>query len=278
MSNEYYQLDFKRYLRAAWRQKWIVVTCLCISTVSALLIAKNRVPLYQASMSLWMREMGEREQGVMAEKIMRMFFIGQREPSETTYATQMEIIKSSLILKEVVKKLGLPSETKEMLRDSVRFIRNSISVSNISSITIVEIKALHPSPEMAIKIVNAVYDAYIEFNKKMNFEQEQRKLESMEVQARQIREEMGKSSDLITERIKNDMYLFLMNKTAEIRLNLSLGQLDWIKVIDNAETASLVPSLKRSFLLFLLGLMGVFLGIVLAIAVEAMVGSKKKGV
>jgi len=96
----------------------------------------------------------------------------------------------------------------------------------------------------------------------------------MEGQAYLVREQMGKSNDLITERIKRDMYLLLMEKIAEIRLNLSLARLGGVKIIRKAETADLFQS-RRFLRLFLMGIMGLFSGIALAVIIDSF---KRKGV
>jgi len=213
----------------------------------------------------------------MSEKIRQLFFIGQKEAFEGGYGTQMEIMKSSLILQDVVKKLGLSSKTKRALRDSIKSVRSSISVSKVEFASIIEVKAAHPSAEMAIKMANAVYETYADFNAKLFLEQEQIRLISMQEQARFIREQMGKSSDLISERIKGDTYLLLMEKIAETRLNISLGQSNLIKVIDKAEEAFLLPT-DQTFKICLKTIIGLFLSVVVALGIDMISSRKKKGV
>lgn len=273
MSEEYYQLNFRRYFKAIYRQKWLVILCLCSAMALASLTVKSGVSLYQARATFWVREMkGERE--VFFEKFIRLSFTDQMGPLETRYDTQIEIMKSPLVLESVVKELGLPSKTKKLLNDSINLVSSSISISRLRQTSILEVEAIHPSPEMAAKIANAVCNAYIEFNKKLFLEQEQIRLESMKGQVRLIREGMGENNDLISEKIKRDMYLLLMEKIAETRLNLSLGQLEGVKIIHKAETADLVQG-RQILRVFLMGLMGLFLGIVLAITIDTF---KKKGV
>lgn len=271
MGEEYYQLNFGKYFKAMYRQKWIVILCLFSSIALALLIGKSRVPLYQAHVSFWLRET-KGERGIVSEKIMGLFFIGQAGPFRTDYDTQIELMKSSLVLQNVVEKLGLPSKTKELLRSSVKLVRSSISISKIKNTSIIEVKVIHHSPEMAVKMANSVYQAYIEFNNKLFLEQEQIRLKSMEGQAHMVREEIGKTNDLITEKIKGDMYLLLMEKIAETRLNLSLGQSEKLKLIDKAEVAD--PVTRQALIIFLTGMMGLFLGTVLAVALDIF---KRKG-
>ena len=268
MSDEYYQLDFGRFFKAIYRQKWLVILCLCSSIVLALLIGKNRAPLYRARTSFWIRGM-KSEQGVLFEKLIRLSFASQGGLLETGFATQIEIIKSPLVLEDVVKKLGLPSKTKERLKASVNLVSSSISVSRLKDTTILDLKAVHLSPEMAVKMANTVCEAYIEFDKKLFLEQEEKSLKSMEGQARLIREGIGKTNDLITEKIKSDMYLLLMEKIAEARLNLSLGQSQEVqlKIIDKAESAELLGN-RQTLIIFLMGIMGLSLGIVLAIVID----------
>ena len=273
MSEEYYQLNFGKYFKSVYRHKWIVVLCLCISISLASLIGRNEPPLYQARISFWVREM-KGDVGLMSEKIKQFFFLGRQEPFETTYGTQIAIMKSSLILEDVAKRVGLPSKTKRALRDSVKLIRSSIIVSKIRDTTIIEVKAIDPSPDTAVNMANAVCQSYVEFNNKLVLEQEQIKLKSMEEQARVIRKQMGKTNDLITERIKGDMYMLLMEKIAESRLNLSLGQSDRIKVIDKAEEAVLVP-VNRSLKIFFMGILGLFTGTVLALSIDTFTRKKK---
>lgn len=274
MSEDYYQLNFSRYFKAIYQQKWLILLCLLASIAIALTTGKQEVPLYQARTSFWVREM-KGERGVLFEKIIRLSFTGQTQPLETGYDTQIEIMKSPLILQDVVKKLGLPSKTKRLLNDSIRSVRDSISIAPVPKTSILEIKALHPLPEMAVKIANTVCEAYIEFNKKLFLEQEEIRLESMQAQARLVREGMGKSNDLITEKIKRDMYLLLVEKIAETRLNISLSQSERVKIIDKAETAILFKSMRALKRIFFIGMMGLSLGIVLAVAVDTL---KKKGV
>jgi len=274
MSEEYYQLNFSRYFKAIYRQKWLVIVCLSASIALALIAGKSEMPLYQARTSFWVREM-KGERGVLFEKLIRLSFTGQTQPLGTDYSTQIEIMKSPLILRDVVKKLDLPSKTKGLLSDSINSVRASISISLILNTSILEVKALHPSPELAVKTANAVCEAYIEFNKKLFLEQEQIRLRSMEAQARLAREGMGKTNDLITEKIKRDMYLLLVEKIAETRLNISLGQSERVKIIDKAETADLFQSMRALRRIFFMGMMGLFSGIVLAVAVDTF---KKKGV
>lgn len=275
MSEEYYQLNFGKYFKAVCRQKWIVILCLCISIALALLMDRRRVPLYQARVSFWMREMKD-TMGLISERINPLFLFTQQIPFETTYGTQIELMKSALILEDVVKRLGLPSKTKESLRDSVKMVRSSMVISKIRDTTIIEVKAIHPSADMAVKMANAVCQSYIEFNNKLALEEEQRNLKSMEEQAHLVREQMGKTNDLITERIKGDMYLLLMQKIAESRLNLSLGQSNRIQIIDKADEVVLAPA-NKAFTIFFMSIIGLFLGTVFALGIDSLI-RKKTGV
>lgn len=276
MSEEYYQLNLGKYFRIIYRWKWLVVLCLCGSIVLSLLKEKSRVPLYQASVSFWVRG-SKMQPGVLSEKVMQFLFIGQENPLAADYGTQMTIMKSAVVLDEVVKKLGLPSKTKETLNDSINQIRSCVSVSVLKASSIIEVVAIHSSPEMAVKIADAVYEAYMKFNNELYLEQEQRRLKSMEEQARLVREEMGKNNDLITEKIQRDMYLLLMEKIATANLNLSLGQSDYVKIIDKSPAINIVPK-RQALRMVFMGIMGVFLGAVLALGLDTLIGYKKKGV
>jgi len=147
------QLHLKDYLFVLRRRIWLILAVFIVVSVVTVLHLKRQIPIYQARASL------------VIEPQQKQDFIspGAAELVGLDLETQMELIKMSPVLGQVVSQLGLSTAPPESpkFQSAVKALSRSISLGMLRNTKIINITAKHTNPELARDIANAVAQAYI---------------------------------------------------------------------------------------------------------------------
>jgi tyrosine-protein kinase Etk/Wzc len=178
-------IDLGRLVAAVWRRRVIVFLVTVIAAVAAFMVTMLIDPRYKGEARLLIEA---REPVYTAES-------GQRQPAEPNFdersvASQVEILKSSDLIKTVAERLDLasrpefdpaanmsvvseilvglglkksPLETPPGERVLKRF-SEKLDVYVVPASRIVAIEFTSEDPELAARVANAMADAYLEFN------------------------------------------------------------------------------------------------------------------
>ncbi len=160
-TNSHEEIDIQKYLLVL-KRRWLIASS--VFTVFAVLACLNwfsQKPAYEATGKLLFRTDRTSSLTGAGEEIGHLESI-KREANPLD--TQAIILQSEPIIKEVVKSLNLKDENGQPLNpDSI-----SISTGSIVGTDILKVSFTSGKPELAIKVVNNVMEAYINDNKNSN--------------------------------------------------------------------------------------------------------------
>lgn len=160
-TNSHEEIDIQKYLLVL-KRRWLIASS--VFTVFAVLACLNwfsQKPAYEATGKLLFRTDRTSSLTGAGEEIGHLESI-KREANPLD--TQAIILQSEPIIKEVVKSLNLKEENGQPLNpDSI-----SISTGSIVGTDILKVSFTSGKPELAIKVVNNVMEAYINDNKNSN--------------------------------------------------------------------------------------------------------------
>jgi len=153
------EVHLRDYLIVLDRHKWLIIAALVITLSSTAMYLRKQVPVYQAQANITIEEPSRTQEMVLPKNV-------QVVNSEDSYylETQIEIIRTTPVLANAVKQLGLtdaPEGTPEF-NNVVDFLRGRVRVAPVKDTRIVSITASHTEPEKARDIANAVAQAYID--------------------------------------------------------------------------------------------------------------------
>lgn len=151
-----------------WQRKWIVGLAV-LATLAAVYIGNSlATPAYEASATLHIKE---QMPSVLGESLYSTGFSDLSPLEEIN--TQMEILKSRSMLEEVIAKLGLVDalapvnkglSQSERLQSTIDILKKRISVGNVTSTRLIRVSVRSRDPEQAMRIANAISEAFIERN------------------------------------------------------------------------------------------------------------------
>jgi uncharacterized protein involved in exopolysaccharide biosynthesis len=159
------------FVIAVWRKwwKWALPTGAFLALVVAAYIFFSFVPQYRAA-------------ALLQYEPQTPFLIYRLEDREGNFlATQMEIIRSPVVLEQVVGRSDiarLPEIKKQ--KDPLRYLRDSLDVRSVGRSQLFEIAFAGPDAQRAAQIVNAVVNAYFELREQKETERTQDVIDMLE--------------------------------------------------------------------------------------------------
>lgn len=150
---------------------------------------------------------------------------------EVDYATQIKVLKSSEILKRVVKKLGLNEDNLETsVEEATQALRGAITVyqvvgeetnSNKSSTTkIIQVNYVGASPTETKRVLEAIEEVYLKYN----LEQQEKRLRDaltfIEKQVPYARQELGEAEAALTELTQENNLISPEEEATSIKENI----------------------------------------------------------
>ena len=140
-----------------WRYRWLMACVMGVSLLVALVYLKRALPSYTATSRIYVQQDGP--------KIVNEFQGIVTQPMDNFLYTQCEVLRSTAIIKLALKKEGI--EQLPMLAglaNPIGRIKGPLSAKVGSKDDIINVSFDGPNGLDAVKIVNAVVSAYIEYN------------------------------------------------------------------------------------------------------------------
>lgn len=161
----------------------------------------------------------------------------------------------------LVKKLNYPVGSNFLLKklseqEAIKALKDSlnISVDKRKNDGIIRLSLENPSPYAATLILNTIIKNYVEYNISSYNEVTEKTLQFVEGQLKKF------STDVA---FNNKLYLLLLTKAHELRV-MKAGALGNVRVVDNAILPLSPVSPRKTLIVFVSGILGLFLGMVAA--------------
>ena len=139
MEGQEIEISLQEIIMILWRKAWLIILCLVVGGgigfgVSRYLIA----PTYSSRISMYVNNNKDRSDSTLN--------INDINASQKLVTTYIQILKSELVLNEVIQQMGLEYTTDEL--------REMISASAVNSTEILEVIVTSKDPEEAAAIAN----------------------------------------------------------------------------------------------------------------------------
>ena len=141
-TNEVMEIDLQKLFMRWLANWWIIVLCGLIFAFAGLVYTKQFVtPMYRASITVYVNNVraGNQVESISSSSI---------STSKQLVKTYIKIISSNSVLSKVAEEASCDLETWE--------IRNMMSATQEDETELFKVHFLHPDPEMAAKLANAV--------------------------------------------------------------------------------------------------------------------------
>lgn len=143
-------IELRELLHTLWKRKWMIIICtLCLTLAGGIYSIYGVAPLYQADTTL----MVNNAKGLDAGDIAASFDLGSISVSQKLVITYGEIVKSRIVLEQVIEKEGLEDTYEQLLS---RIDSQPVKATEILKITIKD-----QSPEKAASIANTTAEVFV---------------------------------------------------------------------------------------------------------------------
>ncbi len=144
------ELDLLELVHILLKRKWWIIVATLLGILLGYLVTWGLVtPLYQANTTLMVNSSKSSSIGDLASSI----DLGSLNLSQKLVVTYSEIVKSRIVLEQVIERLSLPMGYEKLL--------GSITSSPVGSTEILKISVKNSDPNQAATIANMVADVFI---------------------------------------------------------------------------------------------------------------------
>ena len=143
-------LELRELLDIIIKRKWLIVIALVLSmTIGSIYSIFFVTPMYKSNTTLMVNS----SKGINAGDIAASFDIESISTSQKLVVTYGEIVKSRIVLEQVIDKLNLDMSYTKLL--------SRVSSAPVNSTEILKIEVQDEDPEKAAKIANTISDVFI---------------------------------------------------------------------------------------------------------------------
>lgn len=143
-------IELRELLDIIIKRKWLIVIALVLSmTIGSIYSVFFVTPMYKSNTTLMVNS----SKGINAGDIAASFDIGSISTSQKLVVTYGEIVKSRIVLEQVIDKLNLDMSYSKLL--------SRVSSAPVNSTEILKIEVQDEDPEKAAKIANTISDVFI---------------------------------------------------------------------------------------------------------------------
>ncbi|HUU70696.1 MAG TPA: polysaccharide biosynthesis tyrosine autokinase [Planctomycetota bacterium] len=144
-------------LMLMWRYKWLIASVMTISAIVAFIYLKKAMPSYTATSRLYVQSEGPRIvpefQGLVQERTINFLY------------TQCEFLRSTAIIRRALEKPGIRDlPTFRGVGNQLGYVKGGLKAKVGAKDDIIDLSFDAPYADDAAKIVNAVVEAYVDFN------------------------------------------------------------------------------------------------------------------
>lgn len=150
--------EIQKYLQVAYRRKWWAIGVFGLSVSASVLFILFATPIYEAGgLLLLKRDSNASSLGALGEQLSQLDSLGK---SSSPINTEIEVIRSMPISEKIIEELSLKDKKGNKLdyRDFVR----GLTVKNTTKTDVLEVTYKDPDRVKAEKVVNKLFDIYIQ--------------------------------------------------------------------------------------------------------------------
>ncbi|MBA7599993.1 hypothetical protein ES703_07039 [subsurface metagenome] len=261
------EIDLREYINVLIKRKGVMILIFLIAVITTTLVSYFVIsPVYQSSL---------------------IFSVAQIDNKPTVNITEsLEIIKSDIVLDDVIEKMGLEKEI------STKELKPSINTKSIKGTNFIRVSVIADSPERAKNIVEKVVEIFIEQNQdiyqgKIKLIEDRLKIlkeqvAEFEINIQEIEETKKKiatsvelseaerqfqTSLLLSSSIsERNLYNSLTNQFNS--LQASLESCEDFKAINYAQLPAVPVKPNKKLNILIAGVLGLFVGIFVAFFLE----------
>ena len=144
-------------LMLMWRYKWLIASVMTVSAVAAFIYLKKAMPSFTATSRLYVQQEGARIvnefRGIVQEQTINFLY------------TQSEILQSTAIVRKALEKPGIRElPTFRGTGNPIGYVKGGLTAKVGAKDDLIDVSFDAPYAEDAAKIVNAVVEAYVDYN------------------------------------------------------------------------------------------------------------------
>jgi capsular polysaccharide biosynthesis protein len=278
------EIDLREYINVLLKRKGIIILIFLIAVITAAIISYFALPpIYRSSTVFSMAQIDGQPVINITDTVFSVAQVDGQPIIDITEA--LEIIKSNVVLDEVIKRMGLVEETAKQLS-------SQITTENLKGTNFIEVSVVASSAEKAKSLVENIVQVFIKQNQAEYQEQVKLIEDRLKVLEEQIAEfgkniqeiEKAKKKIAATEELSEGERQFqtslLLSSSVTERelyntlsdqansLKASLKNCEDFKIINYAQlpTAPIKP--RKELNIVIAGVLGLFVGIFAAFFLE----------
>lgn len=238
-----------------WRKNILLLIIFLIIGLglSWLKVSKEK-GFFESAASIWVKTVNYEKTSIREA----LSFLNPQILAGSEINTQCELIKSSLVLEEVVRKLNLASDKKGEMERRINLLKSRIVVAPIQNTKIIKITTSWDNAEMAVKVANTIAQAYMNFTYKEQQKAYDEVYGLQEEQVKLAKQKIMESDELAMRSINEKVYLMMLEMREDTRLNKAMSMRE-IQLLEPAFEA-VFRGTRKGLKLFLGGLLGIVLG------------------
>jgi len=147
---EYEEIDLLELIKTLWKRKWIIIACVIVASLMAFSYTRFAItPMYESKTTLMVN--GSKSSGL--GDIASSFDLGSINLSQKLVVTYSEIVKSRIVLEQVINRLELDLTYSQLL--------GRITSVPVKNTEILQVSVKDEDPEQAALIANTISDVFI---------------------------------------------------------------------------------------------------------------------
>lgn len=147
---EYEEIDLLELIKTLWKRKWIIIACVILAAGMAFSYTRFVItPMYESETTLMVN--GSKSSGL--GDIASSFDLGSINLSQKLVVTYSEIVKSRIVLEQVINRLELDLTYAQLL--------GRITSVPVKNTEILQVSVRDENPEQAALIANTISDVFI---------------------------------------------------------------------------------------------------------------------
>jgi succinoglycan biosynthesis transport protein ExoP len=159
-------MELKQYWQILWKRRWWVVLAFMTVVLATGVITFTMPPVYQASTKILLAEK-DKTLSAIGEKMSDFTQLSTLSRTGSPLDTQTELMKSSPIVSQVIKRVGLQDPITGDPINQERFLQ-SAKINTIKGTDILQISYEHTSPIIATQVSDVWAQVFVEKNKMAN--------------------------------------------------------------------------------------------------------------
>lgn len=184
-------MELKQYWQILWKRRWWVVLAFMTVVLATGVITFTMPPVYQASTKILLEEK-DKTLSLMGQDMSDFTQLSSLSRTGNPLDTQSELMKSTPIVSQVIKRVNLRDNATGDLISTDRFLQ-SAKISTIKNTDIIQISFEHTDPIIATQVSDVWAQAFVEQNKLANRLEASSAAKFISAQLQKTKDELAKA-------------------------------------------------------------------------------------